>query len=302
VNSIIRVDDAVTFGYLACITLVVIAFHQRVRYAWAYPLIHLVWAGVILVLVQMAERKPTFPWIHARNWYHVLSIPLAFRELNYLVHPVHPRDLDPLLAKVDSILFGVDPTVWLEPWIHPWFTEYLQITYSSFYLLPLILAILLWRSSDNEAFGTALTGIVTAFYLSYLGYFGLPALGPRFELAHLQHIELHGVFLADWLRGSLDRLELIQRDAFPSGHTAVSLVVLYYVRRFRPGLFVLSLVIICSLVFSTVYLRYHYVVDVFAGILLAGLSLVLVRVLRNCFGFIESGGLPHYPISKAGHA
>jgi hypothetical protein len=34
---------------------------------------------------------------------------------------------------------------------------------------------------------------------------------------------------------------------------------------------------VVALIFSTVYLRYHYVVDVLAGILLAGLCLGLER-------------------------
>lgn len=284
-NSIIRADDAVTFGYLACVTLLVLVFNQRVENAWVYPLLHIVWGIAILVLIQKTGQKPNSPWLLARNWYHVLNIPIAFRELHYLVHPIHPRDLDPLWIKADFILFGgVNPTVWMERWMHPWLTEYLQIIYSSFYFLPLILGVLLWRHRDYQAFRNVMTGIVTAFYLSYLGYFAFPTLGPRFELAHLQQQGLQGIWLVPWLRSFLDRFELIQRDAFPSGHTAVSLLVLYYVQRYRPRLFIPCLVVVSSLVFSTVYLRYHYVVDVFAGVILAIISEGLARSLEKRLG------------------
>ena len=284
VNSTIRVDDAVTFGYLACVTLLVLVFNRRVEHAWVYPVIHIVWAGAILALIRTAKRNPNSPLFLARNWYHILSIAIAFRELNFLVHPIHPRDLDPLLAKADFILCGgVNPTVWVERWMHPWLTEYLQIVYSSFYFLPFILCVLLWSSREYGSFQNVVTGIVAAFYLSYLGYFAFPALGPRFELAPLQQNELQGIYLAEWLRSCLDRLELIQRDAFPSAHTAVSLMVLYYVRQYRPKLFLPCLVVVLSLVLSTVYLRYHYVVDVFAGVILAIMSEGVARTLGHWF-------------------
>ncbi|MGH7371035.1 MAG: phosphatase PAP2 family protein, partial [Candidatus Methylomirabilales bacterium] len=87
-----------------------------------------------------------------------------------------------------------------------------------------------------------------------------------------------GVFLADTIRDTLNVLERFKQDAFPSGHTAIVLVVLFYARGFVRGLFWIFLPMVVALIFSTVYLRYHYVVDVLAGILLAALCPVLERV------------------------
>jgi len=87
-------------------------------------------------------------------------------------------------------------------------------------------------------------------------------------MSHLQNIELHGILLRDSIDSILNSLEGIKRDAFPSGHTAVTLVVLYLAYRFKKTLFWIFLPIVLSLVVATVYLRYHYVVDVIAGVLL----------------------------------
>lgn len=271
-----------TFGYLGSVALLVLLFHDRVEHAWLYPLIHLAWAGGIVALIRKAHDCPRAPWVQARNWYHVLSIPLAFRELHYLVHPINPKDLDPLLARWDWVLCGgVHPTVWMERWMHPLLTEYLQIVYSTFYFLPLVLGAFLWKRRDHEGFHSALVAVVTAFYLSYLGYLAFPALGPRFELASLQGEEIKGVWLTAWLRSTLDRLELIQRDAFPSGHVGISLLVLHYSRRLGPIAFAFYLVVVSSLTFSTVYLRYHYVVDVLAGVVLAVVSGWVAGAIRR---------------------
>ncbi len=278
----LRSDDAVTLGYLGCVTLLVLLFYERVEHAWIYPIIHLAWAGGILGLVWKACKCPRTPWVQARNWYHVLSIPLAFRELHYLVHPINPTDLDPLLARWDWYLCGgVHPTVWLEQWMHPWLTEYLQVVYSTFYFLPIVLGAVLWKKRDYAGFHVALVAVVTAFYVSYLGYVAFPALGPRFELASLQQQEIRGIWLTGWLRATLDRLELIQRDAFPSGHVGVSLLVLYCSRRLGASAFVPYSVVVASLTFSTVYLRYHYVVDVLAGVILALVSWWVAAAIRD---------------------
>src|SRR5207245_8291738 len=67
--------------------------------------------------------------------------------------------------------------------------------------------------------------------------------------------------------------EAIQRAAFPSGHTAIAIVVLAMAARYQRRLLYPLLGMTVSLVVSTVYLRYHYVIDVIAGLLLAGLCL-----------------------------
>jgi membrane-associated phospholipid phosphatase len=285
----LHAQDVVTLSYLCCVACLIGIFHQRVENAWFHLLLHAAWIGALAGLFWKSQRTPTRFWVHLRTWYHLVSIPLAFRELHYLVHPINPRDLDSVFVHWDLALLGVHPTVWLERITHPILTEYLQLIYTTFYFLPIVLGILLWRDRHWEGFQAAMVGVVTAFYLSYLGYFAFPALGPRFEIPHLQTRPLEGLWLTNWIRESLDGLELIQRDAFPSGHVGISLLVLYYAWRHCRRAFLPYLLVVGSLVFSTVYLRYHYVVDVLAGVILALVSGWLAEFLR---GLMEREGLP----------
>lgn len=280
----LRPQDLVTLVYLGCVGSLILLFHQRVEHAWFHLILHVAWIAAVLGLVWKSQQGSSRLWVHLGTWYHLLSIPLAFRELHYLVHPINPKDLDWLFVKWDMALFGVHPTVWLEGCMHPLLTEYLQLVYTTFYFLPIVLGVLLWRDRNWVGFQAAMVGVVTAFYLSYLGYFAFPALGPRFEIAHLQTRPLEGLWLTHWIRDSLDKLELIQRDAFPSGHVGISLLVLYYAWRYCRKAFAPYLIVVASLVFSTVYLRYHYVVDVMAGVLLALLSGWVAYFLRNLMG------------------
>ncbi|RPI96846.1 MAG: phosphatase PAP2 family protein, partial [Chloroflexi bacterium] len=52
---------------------------------------------------------------------------------------------------------------------------------------------------------------------------------------------------------------------FPSSHVAIALTTVWFSFRYLPRIRYLHLVIAMLLCLSTVYCRYHYVIDVFAG-------------------------------------
>ncbi|HWP44375.1 MAG TPA: phosphatase PAP2 family protein [Blastocatellia bacterium] len=278
--------DKVVIAYLAIIAALVAISYQRIDFWWAFVLAH---ASCIALVSAVARRAHSWPgeraWRFIRGWYPVALVPATFKELAVLVPLIHPRDFDWELARIDYWMFGVHPTVWLERWTRPALTELLQISYSTYYFLPLILGAVLWRKGWLERFHFFVFVAVLSFYLSYLGYIAVPAIGPRFILAGEQSFPLRGVFLFSLIRETLDRAEGIMRDCFPSGHTALTLLVLYYAAKYHRLTFWLMLPAGTALIISTVYLRYHYVIDVIAGVLLAALVVLianpLYRLLRG---------------------
>jgi membrane-associated phospholipid phosphatase len=83
-------------------------------------------------------------------------------------------------------------------------------------------------------------------------------------------------------------------DAFPSLHVAASAFVLMFDYHHRPRWFRIYLVPCVLLWLSTLYLRYHYGVDVLAGFVLALVGLwVSAAVWRRDAGFrLDSPSLP----------
>jgi membrane-associated phospholipid phosphatase len=199
----------------------------------------------------------------------------VFDSLEWVVHYVNPEDIDPLLMKLDYFIFGNHPTVILESIMNPFLTDILQIAYSTYYLIPISFGIILLKNKQGEAFDKSIFLILLCFYLSYLGYILFPALGPRFYLSNIQTTELQGFFAAEPIQDLLNRLEGIKRDAFPSGHTGIALTVFYLAWGFSRRFFWIALPVVSALIFSTVYCRYHYVVDVIAGFGLTLLTIVL---------------------------
>jgi membrane-associated phospholipid phosphatase len=193
---------------------------------------------------------------------------------------INPRDRDPVLSRLDRALFGVEPSLWMERFARPALTEVMQLAYLAYYILPFVLLGTLYQRGDEPAFDRCMGALVLSHYLAFLGYLTVPALGPRFLLAGRYRAELPGLLLAGPVRNVLDALEGIKRDAFPSGHTSAILVTVYYALRSTPELSPWFIPAAGLMILSTIYLRYHYVVDVLAGALLAALCVLLAAWLQ----------------------
>ena len=233
-------------------------------------------------------------WKILHRFYPAAAITLTYKQIGVLVPALRPGLYDKALIAADRFLFGADPTVFLHRFAHPVLTEFLQLAYISFYLLPILLAAALLRRRRYAAFDYTVFSVIYGFFLSYLGYFILPAIGPRFSLHDFYaiNVELPGLLLTNAIREFVnvgasassthpDAASLIQRDVFPSGHTLVTLVSIYLAIRFRTRTRYVLIPVGLLLIFSTVYLRYHYVVDVIGGFLFFGLTMSTGRLLYD---------------------
>lgn len=229
-----------------------------------------------------------------RRFYMVPVIYLMYEQVHAFVRIVHPKDYDHLLIAADRAMFGTDPTVWLAQFATPALTEYLQICYFMFYVLPIMHAVELAWSEQSERFDEFIRGITYCYAISYLLYFVMPAIGPRFTVHDFRatDAELPGLWLTPILReivnqgggviGAVtDPTTVVNRDCMPSGHTMLTLVNILLAIRFRSRLRWIFVVIGGSLIVATVYMRYHYVIDVLAGALLAVIVLPQERVVNR---------------------
>jgi len=210
----------------------------------------------------------------------IIFIILIYESLGDLIHYLHP-DIDQRLIQIDFSIFGVHPTLWMQQWIVPWFTDLLSLAYISYYFLPVVLMVVLYLENQRLEFDEAIFILAFGYYVSFIGYILFPAIGPRYTMAHLYSVPLEGSFITDSVRDLLNALEHNKRDCMPSGHTQIVLIVLYLAHRYEKFLFYIFFPIICGLILSTVYLRYHYVIDLFVGATIAvGCMIIGPRLYR----------------------
>lgn len=268
--------DTLTLGFLAFLFSLTLIFHHRIPHAYLLLITYLALTISLLSLIFLKKRKDgKILGIIYEIMFPVIAVIMIFNSLGGLIRYINPTTYDTVLIHLDFKIFNTHPTVALEQFTSPALTEFLQLAYASYYFLPVILCVILKVEGREAEFNRAVFLIILCFFLSYIGYMLVPALGPRYTMRHLQNAELNGILLRGIIDQTLNALEGIKRDAFPSGHTAVALTVLYLAYRFQKRLFRIFIPIVIMLLISTVYLRYHYVVDLIAGILLFVVSVFL---------------------------
>jgi membrane-associated phospholipid phosphatase len=169
----------------------------------------------------------------------------------------------------------VHPSVWLERFFTPWAADILAVAYASYYFIPVVLILILYCGGKEQEFSVTISTLALGYYISYIGYIAMPAIGPRFTLASLQQVPLQAGTILNAVVNTLNALEGNPRDCFPSGHTQMVLISLWFALKYKRPLFWVYLPICIALIFSTVYLRYHYVVDLAAGFVFACITLLL---------------------------
>lgn len=226
---------------------------------------------IVIALAAISSRKGFTILKVIRNWVPVVIVLIAYENLGNLVRFINPHDADPILRRLDEMLFlGTNPSLWLEQWIRPWFSEIMHSCYTSYYPFLPIIGVVLYLGRDFYRFRDVMLSVTLGFYIGYIGYLLVPAVGPRFYMAELFTLDVKGTtMLSAKVAQMINMLESTRRDCFPSLHTGITVIVTAYAWKYKRWLFWGFLPVNIGIIMATVYLRYHYVVDVFAGLALA---------------------------------
>jgi len=272
--------DKVILTYLTFTGLLILGWWSQVPDAPVYFGLHIAAVAALLYEVKRPNRAS---WVF-RNWYPLLYVASCYKEMAILIPPIRHHDSDQWLADVDFGIWHANPTIWLERIYAPALTEYLQIVYTLFVPAVLFVAFFLWKKRKFREFQYYAFLIAMGFLTSYIGYLLVPARGPRFLLKSLEHIPLQGLWGFHGMQHWLDWLESAHYDCFPSGHTELTILAWWGSRMISKRLFKVYFAYTPSIIFATVYLRYHYTVDVMAG---AVLAFTLIAASPSLYRFLQ---------------
>jgi membrane-associated phospholipid phosphatase len=273
--------DKLILAYFGLMVAMLFWWWNHIPNAAPLLLWHIV--GAAVVIFEIKRPNPT-SWIF-RNWYPLLYVASCYKEMANVFPLVRGVNFDQPLADLDQRLWGLQPGVWLARIQSPLFTEILQWIYTLFVPAVLLVPIILWSKRRYTDFHYYSFLIGLGYLASYLGYVIWPARGPRFLLKDFDHLPLHGMWLFEGMQSTLDRLESVAYDAFPSGHTEITILAWWSTLKLSKTWFGAYSAYTLGIIFATVYLRYHYTVDVFAGAVLAVFLIAVAPFLyRNLQG------------------
>jgi membrane-associated phospholipid phosphatase len=222
----------------------------------------------------------------------------SYLMLRQVLPVVQSGTLDHELYRLDLVLFGVEPALFAQSFTAPAVVEYFAFFYFSYFGLLLVYTFALLGLGAG---GTALTeftiGTALVYTIGQLGYVVVPGFGPFVHLRDVFEAPLHGGVFWRAVQSTVTAGGA-QRDIFPSLHTATPVwFTLFAARRARsvrawtiPA--IVTGFFAANIVASTMILRWHYAVDVVAGLALAlVVALLAPRLARWEVARRERAGL-----------
>jgi hypothetical protein len=217
----------------------------------------------------------------AAFWYRIGvagTVMASYFLLKGLLPIVNTETVDQTLYELDLALFGFEPAMALEAWVTPVTTEWFSFFYFSYFLL---LSLHIWPvlilCRQQQLMGEFCLGMLGMFCVGHVLYMLVPGYGPVTAFANEFAAPLPSGLWFDMVNGTVSAAGA-QMDIFPSIHTAIPTfltLVSYRHRNKLPFRYTWPVLAFFSanIIIATMFLRWHYVIDVVAGLVLGGASL-----------------------------
>lgn len=211
---------------------------------------------------------------------------LSYFQLREILPAVSSRSLDAQILDLDMRLFGFEPALAWDPLVNPASTEWFSFFYFSYFvILALFCLTFTFFVNDKALVARFSFGIFGIFCTAHLVYMLVPGYGPYRYLEGSFQNQLEGGFF--W-RAVWNTVQAggAMKDIFPSLHTAVPtfLTLFAFHHRDRLALKILFPVLAfftSQIILATMFLRWHYLIDIAAGVTLASVAAV-------CAGRVEA--------------
>ncbi len=196
---------------------------------------------------------------------------LSYFEMRTLLPALQPELMDHRLFAIDLWLLGTTPSLWMEAWNVRPVVEWLSFFYYGYFLVLILMVVPSLFLGHGRRQLELLAGSMLIVAAGHFLYTLVPGAGP-YATIHFDE-PLHGGFW--WGQVELTVATAgAQLDIFPSLHTAFPVYFTLHAFAFRhtqpfrwlwPVLGFVAL----NIVIATMFLRWHWFIDVAAGVLLA---------------------------------
>jgi membrane-associated phospholipid phosphatase len=254
--------DHVIILYSIITALIIIAGNNKLQNILPHLLIRFIFILIIFFLIYL-ERRENRTLLFFRNFYPLLFLSFFYGETDYLNNLIF-NNLDSILVNIDQFLFGLQPSLKFSEYIASnWFSEVMHFGYFSYYLFTFGVPLLFYIHKP-EQFEKALFIIISSFSIYYLFFIVFPSIGPQFYFQINQTFVPEG-YLFDKIMHLITEYGETETGAFPSSHIGMTVIFLILIWKNFKYYFKILLTPAILLIFSTVYLKAHYAIDIFAG-------------------------------------
>ena len=214
------------------------------------------------------------------------TVQISYFELRELLPVVNSSSLDAQLSYIDERVLHFEPSLFLDRFVSPATTEWFAFFYFGYFaLLAVHVLPMVFFSRRLRLTAEFALGMISVYAIAHTVYMLVPGYGPVRFLADRYEHPLPSGF---WLDAVLNAVQSggAQKDIFPSLHTAGPVFLSLFSFRHRdkwPFKYTWPLVAFFSanIVIATMFLRWHYLIDVLAGIALSSSAFFLAGIISR---------------------
>ena len=288
------------FGYFGVSSVLIALLAEHVRHPVRLLAMRVAVVCVVLLLCRVqarsAERSQdgraslAAQWWHFwRYWYPHLFFLFCFEELAQLMNLIQPHWQDAKLIAFDHWLTGVHPSVWLEQFATSGRNEFMQLAYLTYFVYLLVLGGILYYRREWHAYWSVMTYSMVGYSIGYLIAMSFPIQSPWFSMAGWWQAPLNGGPFTATIN-FIEHYGRVRGAAFPSEHVAGSVAALWGAWKFRRWFFWVMAPLVFLMCVSTIWGRYHYIADIFGGMLTGTLGYVIGSWVMKRKGAVTTAG------------
>ena len=236
--------------------------------------------SIVLVRGRLLKRSWVAALIYRVGIYGVVQISYFF--LKHVLPLINTTTLDQKLYELDLAVFKVEPAMAWDRFVNPATTEWFSFFYFGYFLLMAAHVVpLLFFGRRKQIVGEFTFAVIVLFSIGHTLYMVVPGYGPYRAMA--------SAFTHSFPRGPMHELVMnavhsggAQMDIFPSLHTGAPTMLALFSYRNRkelPFRYTWPVVTFCTvnIIIATMFLRWHYLIDVVAGFSIAVSAVMLSR-------------------------
>lgn len=276
------IHDFAVFGYLLALNIVVIGTPPSPEHDACVARTLGLMATLLITIVLVRGRILKHTWITALIYRIGIYGPVqvSYFFLKQILPLVNTRTLDQKLYAFDLNVFHVEPAMAWDKFVNPATSEWFSFFYFGYFLLMALHVVpLLFFDRRKQLVGEFTFGMLVLFSMGHTLYMVVPGYGPYRAMAD----SFHNTFApGTWHNLVMNAVHSggALMDIFPSLHTGAPTLIAFFSFRNRDKLafkYTWPVVTFCTanIIVATMFLRWHYLVDVVAGFSLA-ITIVLI--------------------------
>ncbi|MDA4111511.1 MAG: phosphatase PAP2 family protein [Thaumarchaeota archaeon] len=215
-----------------------------------------------------------------KNWTPFLALLLSYEALQGIAGYVTNSGNVVSLAQIDQSVWGFNLTGFVQSTFSSQDLTYLaSFLYSLHFPIVIGSAVFFWYT-DKKTYPKYVYALLLTSYLSLVTFVLMPTAPPWYSGVASDSIGNASGPLSGLFNGVAQISRAIESDkfaAFPSLHGAYAILFSYFMIRSRLRLAFIALPITIGILFSTIYLGQHYLIDLVGGGIYAAISVVVVE-------------------------